>query len=448
MSVFRLQARKPRTPVSPYTPRRRVFSPGSVTNSALERAIRDVQRSPLPSVGTPARTGRDKTPRSTPRRTARESLTTMGKPFELRDESGRAALSPRLNKWLTQQVAGDSEDDAVRSAARKADVEALRLRRQQKRSAAERDMNRCLVPLLRLIEETNTVALKNEATAVLLSLSLNPANANAFVSTGAFRVLLKLCSEPDPGVRANVLKILSALTDSPLTRRLLVQQGCVRAIVPHTRLKNPDEAQVATRTILALCALEQNRDDMLVEQALVPSLLSLLAPVKKLPPSAPASARRRRSGRVHSVQLGTDPRLQRDAISTLSLLVMGNSKRKLHLLYHGETVPVLFRVAADEHRPNDLRLYALHSLETLLDIDGAEYPKEALETFKADLTLRSLSTVLVRVVLFGGIALSSAGVACVSVVSTPGGALPPIAHTLLLLYLWSARFPVLFHAVT
>ena len=45
--------------------------------------------------------------------------------------------------------------------------------------------------------------------------------------------------------------------ESTLTRRVLVQQGCVRAIVPHARLKNPDEARFATGTILALCALEQ-----------------------------------------------------------------------------------------------------------------------------------------------------------------------------------------------
>jgi hypothetical protein len=402
--------------------------------------MRDVQRSPLPREGTPGRVGSAGTPRNTPRRTAQAS---SGKPFQLRDESGRAALSPRLNKWLTQQVTGDSEaDDAPGgSATRKADIEALRLRQRQKQSAAERDMKRCLVPLLRLIEDTNTTALKTEATSALLSLSLNPTNANAFVLTGAFRVLLDLCSERDAGVRSNVLKILSALTESTLTRRILVQQGCVRAIVPHTRLKNPEDAKFATGTILALCALEQNRDEMLAEQALVPTLLSLLAPAKQLSPLTPTSPRSRR-GRARPLRLGTDPRLQRDAISTLSLLVAGNTKRKLHLLDQGETVPVLLRVAGDKHRPNDLRLYALRSLETLCDVDGAEFPNDTLETFTSDLTHRTLSTVLVRVALLGDNLLFRPLLGCAwqSVVYRAGGALQPITCTILLLDLGLARF--------
>ena len=139
-------------------------------------------------------------------------------------------------------------------------------------------MNRCLVPLLRLIEETDSTALKSDATSALLSLALNTANASAFVKTGAIRTLLNLCSETDSAIRANVLAILSALAASPLTRRDLVEEGCVRAILPHTRLKNPDAAKFATGAILALCELEQNRVDMLADSTLVPALLGLLAP--------------------------------------------------------------------------------------------------------------------------------------------------------------------------
>jgi hypothetical protein len=250
-------------------------------------------------------------------------------------------------------------------------------------------MNRCLVPLLRLIEETDSTALKSDATSALLSLALNTANASAFVKTGAIRTLLNLCSETDSAIRANVLAILSALAASPLTRRDLVEEGCVRAILPHTRLKNPDAAKFATGAILALCELEQNRVDMLADSTLVPALLGLLAP--------PTS--RRATPRALSLRADFDPRLQRDAIFTLSLLVSGSTQRKLLLLEHGETVPVLLRVAADERKPSDIRLHALHSLETLLDVDGAAYPKQALDTFGSVLTHRTLATVLVRVTL-------------------------------------------------
>ena len=385
------QARKPRPPISPHTPytpqRRSTLSSG---NRGLERAVREVQGSPRVSTATADRPRAS--PPSTPRRkTARSSLPTpRAKPFELRDEDGRAALSPRLNKWLTQQATGKSQDEtAGGAAARKADIEAQRLREQQRQEAREREMNRCLVPLLRLIEETDSTALKSDATSALLSLALNTANASAFVKTGAIRTLLNLCSETDSAIRANVLAILSALAASPLTRRDLVEEGCVRAILPHTRLKNPDAAKFATGAILALCELEQNRVDMLADSTLVPALLGLLAP--------PTS--RRATPRALSLRADFDPRLQRDAIFTLSLLVSGSTQRKLLLLEHGETVPVLLRVAADERKPSDIRLHALHSLETLLDVDGAAYPKQALDTFGSVLTHRTLATVLVRVTL-------------------------------------------------
>ena len=394
--------RKPWTPLSPYTPDKRPpLVPG---DRGFRRAMREVMNSPTPGEG---RGGRSDGGRSSPRQRSRDrgarGARAPAKPFELRNEVGKALLSPRLNRWLTQQVDGDSADDmGGGAAARKADISARQLRQQQKKAAAERDMKRCLVPLLRLIEETNTTAIKSDATAALFSLSLNPANANAFVLTGAFRVLLDLCSETDPGIRANVLGMLSALAESPLTRRILVQLGCVRALVPHTRLKNPEVAKYATGTILNLCALEQNRDDMLADKALVPALLALLAPPKNLP-SSPSSSPRSRSKETAGSSLagaqvaykGTDPRLQRDSMSTLSLLVDDNTKRKLQLLEHGGTMPTLLRVAADDHRPNDIRLNALQSLETLLDIEGADFPKQALDTFQDVSTHQTIAAVLV-----------------------------------------------------
>ena len=53
------------------------------------------------------------------------------------------------------------------------------------------------------------------------SLSLNPANAKTFVTTGALRVLLDLCAEPDPGIRSTVLGMRFALAESPDTKREL-----------------------------------------------------------------------------------------------------------------------------------------------------------------------------------------------------------------------------------
>lgn len=394
--------RKPRTPYSPYTPEKR--PPLVQGDRGFERTMREVASSPTPSGRQsphPPASGRDE------KRKDRARATPVGsaKPFQLRADAGRALLSPRLNRWLEQQVGGGrGAEEGAGAAARNADISARQLRQQQKKAHAERDMKRCLMPLLRLIEETNTTAIKGDATAALYSLALNPANANAFVLTGAFRVLLDLCSETDPGIRKNVLNMLFALAESPLTRRILVQLNCIKAIVPHTRLKNPEVAKYATGTILNLCALEANRDDILADRNLVPALLALLAPPRQLPSSfltTPTDDSSRSSARAmvssdgaQTPAKGVDPRLQRDSMATLALLVDDNVKRKLHLLEHGGTIPTLLRVAADAARPNDIRMYALQSLESLLDIEGADFPRQALDTFQARDTLKTLTSIL------------------------------------------------------
>ena len=142
-------------------------------------------------------------------------------------------------------------------------------------------------------------------------------------------------------------------------------------------LRNAEVAKYATGTLRHLASYGPNRDDMLADTQLVTALLELLVPQnphKKLS-YVPGMGRSPGGGGLK----GVDPRLQHDAISTLSLLA-DTTRRKLTLLERPDMVPVLLQAAegsglrSSEHT----RVSALKAMEDLLMLDG-EMPVETQE---------------------------------------------------------------------
>jgi|EP01049_Picozoa_sp_SAG25_P002051 hypothetical protein len=150
-----------------------------------------------------------------------------------------------------------------------------RLRNQQRKlEAGTRTVERCLHPILQLIQDTQHVVLKRDAAAALYSLSFNPKNVQAFAATSAIAVLVRLCgSASHAGIRREVLGALFRLSLSRRAKRQLVRDGCVAAVLPFCRntprfaalsagdVTRDSVGKLATGIIRELAELPSNRCD-------------------------------------------------------------------------------------------------------------------------------------------------------------------------------------------